>query len=149
MKDTPISSDRDPGKEFPALIASMPVTAEHRRIAFGVVIVLSAVFALILPFARMPGGRLDSFIPVIQTVLCFADLITAVFLFAQYSIQPQRALLALASGYICSGLFAFLQTLDFPGSYTASGLISAGRAVRRGSFRCGTSRSRLPSSPMP
>ena len=102
----------------------MPVTAEHRRIALGVVIVLSVVFALILPFARMPGGRLDSFIPVVQTVLCFADLVTAVFLFAQYSIQPQRALLVLASGYICSGLFAFFQTLDFPGAYTANGLIS-------------------------
>jgi len=124
MKDVPRSSDRDAGKDFPALIASMPVTAEHRRIAIGVVVVLSVVFAFILPYARMPGGRLDSFIPVIQTVVCFADLITAVFLFAQYSIQPQRALLALASGYICSGLFAFLQTLDFPGSYTANGLIS-------------------------
>ena len=59
-------------------------------------------------------------------IICFADLITAVFLFAQYSIQPQRALLALASGYIFSGLFAFLQTLDFPGAYSATGLLGGG-----------------------
>ena len=32
-------------------------------------------------------------------------------------------LLALASGYIFSGLFAFLQTLAFPGAYAPSGLI--------------------------
>ena len=56
--------------------------------------------------------------------MCFADLITAVFLFAQYSIQPQGALLALGSGYIFSGVFAFLQTLDFPGAYSATGLLS-------------------------
>ena len=72
----------------------------------------------------MQIGRIDAFIPVAQTIICFADLITAIFLFAQYSIQPQRALLALASGYIFSGLFAFLQTLDFPGAYSATGLLS-------------------------
>jgi hypothetical protein len=32
----------------------------------------------------------------------------------------------LASGYIFSGLFAFLQTLDFPGAYSATGLLSNG-----------------------
>ena len=64
------------------------------------------------------------FFRLLNPSFCFADLITAVFLFAQFSIQPQRALLALASGYIFSGLFAFLQTLDFPGAYSATGLIS-------------------------
>ena len=87
-KDTPIDLARDAGKEFPALIASMPASARQRRIAFGVLIVLSIAFAIVMPFARTQPGRLDAFIPVIQTVLCFADVITAVFLFAQYSIQP-------------------------------------------------------------
>ena len=58
-----------------------------------------------------------------QTVLSVADFITATLLFAQFSIQPQRALLALASGYIFSGSFAFLQTLAFPGAYAPAGLI--------------------------
>jgi hypothetical protein len=44
-------------------------------------------------------------------------------LFSLYSIQPLPGLLALASGYIFSGLFAFLQTLAFPGAYSPSGLI--------------------------
>ena len=68
----------------------------------------------------------DAFIPVVQSIICVTDLITAVLLFAQYSIQPQRALLALASGYVCGGLFAFLQTLDFPGAYSATGLLGGG-----------------------
>ena len=125
-KETPIDLARDAGKEFPALIASMPASARQRQIAFGVLVFLSIAFAFVMPFARTQPGRLDAFIPVIQTVLCFADVITAVFMFAQYSIQPHRALLALASGYIFSGLFAFLQTLDIPGAYSAAGLLSHG-----------------------
>jgi signal transduction histidine kinase len=111
-------------KEVPALIASMPASAQQRGTAFGVVILLSVVFGIVMPFATIPTARVDVFVPVVQSIICFADLITAVFLFAQYSIQPQRALLALSSGYIFSGLFAFLQTLDFPGAYSATGLIS-------------------------
>jgi len=70
--------------------------------------------------------RVDAFIPVLQTVLCIADMITAVLLFAQYSVQPRLAVLVLASGYISSGLFAFLQTLAFPGAYAPNGLIGDG-----------------------
>jgi signal transduction histidine kinase len=51
---------------------------------------------------------------------------TAALLFAQYSIQQQRALLAIASGYMFSGSFAFLQTLTFPGGYAPAGLIGDG-----------------------
>jgi signal transduction histidine kinase len=108
--------------EAPALVANMPLSAQQRRVAFGIIIFLSVVFAMVVPVASKQVARVDVFIPVIQSLICFADLITAVFLFAQYSIQPQRALLALASGYIFSGLFAFLQTLDFPGAYSAKGL---------------------------
>ncbi len=125
-KDTLRELADDVGKEAPALIASMPASALQRRAAFGIVIFLSVVFAIVLPFAHIRAGRLDVFIPVVQSIICFADVITAVFLFAQYSIQPQRALLVLASGYIFSGLFAFLQTLDFPGAYSATGLLGGG-----------------------
>ena len=124
--DTPANLTHDEGKEVPALIASMPASALQRRAAFGIVILLSIVFAIVVPFASIRTARLDAFIPVVQSIICVADLITAVLLFAQYSIQPQRAILVLASGYIFSGLFAFLQTLDFPGAYSPTGLLSAG-----------------------
>ena len=58
--------------------------------------------------------------------LSVVEFITAVLLFAQFSIQPQPALLALASAYIFSGSFAFLQTLAFPGGYAPAGLIGDG-----------------------
>src|SRR6267378_6260909 len=110
-------------QEFPLVIATMPATERQRTIAVGIVILLIAAAAVIAPFASIQLARVDAFIPVLQTVVCVVDLVTASLLFAQFSIQPQLALLALASGYIFSGSFAFLQTLAFPGGYTPAGLI--------------------------
>jgi hypothetical protein len=62
---------------------------------------------------RLP--RDDAFLLVLQAVMCVVDIITAAFLFAQYSIHPKYALLAVASAYVFSGLFAFIQTLALEG----------------------------------
>jgi signal transduction histidine kinase len=110
-------------QDFPLIIANMPATGQQKAMAVGVAVLLIVTAAVIAPFASIQLGRIDAFIPVLQTALCVAELITAALLFAQYSIQPQRALLALASGYIFTGSFAFLQTLAFPGGYAPAGLI--------------------------
>jgi hypothetical protein len=99
-------------QDFPLVIASMPATKRQRTAAVGIVIFLIVAAAVIAPFASIQLVRVDAFIPVLQTVVSAADLITAVLLFAQFSIQPQLSLLALASGYVFSGSFAFLQTLE-------------------------------------
>lgn len=119
-------STDDSRHDFPIVLASMPPTARQRRLALGVIIVLSLAALFVAPFASVQAARVDAFIPVLQTVICVADLATAFLLFAQYTIQPQRALLVLAGGYMCSGLFAFLQTLAFPGAYASAGLIGDG-----------------------
>ena len=124
MNDTASELAQDEGNEVPALIATIPASAQHRRFAFGVVIVLSIAFAISMPFATIQAARVDAFLTVSQAIVLFADLLTAIFLFSQFSVQPRTGLLALASGYICSGLFAFLQTLDFPGAYSATGIIT-------------------------
>jgi PAS domain S-box-containing protein len=109
--------------DFPVAIATMPASARQRRTAFGVFLVLAALLGAALPFAHIPLPRVDAFVPVIQTVMCVADLLTAVLLFAQYAVAPQRALLVLAAGYMFSGLFAFLQALAFPGAFGPGTLI--------------------------
>ena len=113
-------------QDFPLIIANMPATGPQKAVAVGVAVLLVVAAAAIAPFAGIQLGRVDAFIPVLQTTLSVVDLVTAALLFAQYSIQPQRALLALASGYIFSGSFAFLQTLAFPGGYAPAGLIGDG-----------------------
>ncbi|MCS3765776.1 MULTISPECIES: MASE4 domain-containing protein [Bradyrhizobium] len=114
------------GQDFPLIIATMPASSRQRAVAVGVIVLLMVAAAVMAPYANIQVRRIDSFIPVLQTVLAVADLLTAIFLFAQFSIQPQRALLALASAYIFSGSFAFLQTLAFPGGYAPDGLIGDG-----------------------
>jgi len=116
------SSDYD----FPIVIVTMPATARQRGTALGVVIFLLVVALIIAPFAHIQVGRIDSFIPVLQTVLSLADLVTATLLFGQYSLRPQSVLLVLASGYVFSGSFALLQTFAFPGGYAVAGLIGDG-----------------------
>jgi signal transduction histidine kinase len=116
------TADRD----LPIVVALMPSTPQQRAVAVGVAVTIFALTALVAPFANIQIGRIDSFVPVLQTVLSAADLLTATLLFAQYSVQPHRALLAAASGYIFGGSFAFLQTLSFPGGYAPNGIIGDG-----------------------
>src|SRR4051812_48966174 len=119
-------SVKNEAQDFPLVIATMPATERQKTIAISVAVGAVLAAAGIAPFASIQLGRIDAFIPVLQTVVSVADWVTAILLFAQYAIQPQRALLALASGYIFSGSFAFLQTLAFPGGYAATGLIGDG-----------------------
>jgi len=116
----------DDEQEFPLIIANMPATPRQKAWAVGVAVLLITAAAVIAPFARIQLGQINGFVPVLQTALSLAELITAALLFAQFSIQPQRALLALASGYVFSGSFAFLQTLAFPNGYAPAGVIGNG-----------------------
>jgi len=109
--------------DFPTVIAAMPANDRQRKIAFGTFITMVGLLAIALPFANMRLVRIDGFVPAAQSVMCAASLLTAALLFAQYRAYPHRALLALASGYAFSGLFAFLQTCAFPGAFGPGVLI--------------------------
>jgi len=55
--------------------------------------------------------------------MCAANLLTAVFLLVQYALYPQHALLALAGGFMFSGLFALMHTFAFPSAHAGDVLI--------------------------
>src|SRR5258706_8653172 len=84
------------GQDFPLVIATLPATERQRTIAVGIVILLTVAAAVIAPFASIQVARVDAFIPVLQTVVSVADLITAVLLVPQILIQPLLGPLALA-----------------------------------------------------
>jgi signal transduction histidine kinase len=119
----PAGSSED---DLPTVIAAMPISVRERRIAFGLIIVLAIIDLITVTFGNAQLARVDSFIPVIQTVMSVVDLVTAALLFAQYAIHPARAVLAVASGYLFSGFFAFIQSLAFPGAYSPTALIGDG-----------------------
>ena len=108
------------------LLATLPPTELQRRLALAAAAVLLVTFALAAPFAAAPLPRFDAFIPMLEVTIFVTDLITAVLLFAQYSIFPSRALLALACGYLFTALIVIPHLLTYPGVFTPTGLLGAG-----------------------
>jgi signal transduction histidine kinase len=122
VESSSVGSDQD----LPITIAAKPISTRDRNIALAAIVVLAILDAIVIPFAGIPLPPVNPFIPVLQTVMCAVDLLTAALLFAQYSIEPLRAIIPVASGYVFSGLFAFIQTLAFPGAYSPTGVIGDG-----------------------
>jgi Membrane-associated sensor, integral membrane domain len=108
--------DHRPGSrdDLATSITAIPANARQRKLALRVFFLLVVIAVVNAPFSLIPLGPAHSYIPVIQAVMCAANLLTAVFLLVQYSLYPQHALLALAGGFVFSGLFALLHSLAFP-----------------------------------
>jgi two-component sensor histidine kinase len=109
-----------PRHDLSIVIAAMPATSRQHKIAVGALIVLVVTVGATIPLVHIQFPRIVIFIPIVETAICVANLLTAAFLFAQYSVYPQRALLALAGGFVFNGLFAFLHVLAFPGVHSPS-----------------------------
>src|ERR1700760_4589843 len=87
-------------------LASSPPGPAQKRFALVVALALLAVFVLIVagPLSKIQTARIDAFVPIYLTAMFANDSITAVLLFAQFSIQRSRALLWLANGYLFTAL---------------------------------------------
>src|SRR4030081_2036641 len=109
------------------ILSSLSPSRAQRRLALGVVLVLLVAFFITAgPLSTIHLGRIDAFVPVYATAIFVNDSITAVLLFAQFSILRSRALLAIASGYLFTALMLIPWTLTFPGVFTPGGLLGAG-----------------------
>jgi signal transduction histidine kinase len=107
-------------------VADLPATPQQRRVVLILAVAQVVAFVAVAPFAEIPLMPLPAFIPSVQAIMFANDLITAVLLFAQYSITRSAALLILASGYVFTALIVIPQALTFPGAFTADGLLGAG-----------------------
>ncbi|PHV12296.1 hybrid sensor histidine kinase/response regulator [Chitinimonas sp. BJB300] len=107
-------------------LSTLPATADHVRLALGVIVASAILFAIAIPFAKLPLGKVWAFIPAYQSALVINDLITAALLFGQFHILRSRALLALASGYLFTAFMAIAHALTFPGLFAETGLLGAG-----------------------
>src|ERR1700719_4312951 len=108
------------------LSSSSPGRAQ-RRLALAVVLALLVAFFITAgPLSTIQSGRIDAFVPAYATAMLVIDSITAVLLFAQFSILRSRALLVIASGYLFTALMVIPWMLTFPGVFTPRGLLGAG-----------------------
>jgi len=129
MRDTRNLEKRAPGRQDgePAIwLSAIPANSLQRRTTLAVLGVLLAAFVVAVPFASTPMPQSNGFIPVIQTIIIFADLITALLLFTQFSLVRSSAVLVLASGYLFSAMIVLAHTLTFPGAFAPEGLLGAG-----------------------
>jgi signal transduction histidine kinase len=103
------------------IVATKP-TPRQRHIAFVAVAVIFVGFAVVAPFGAIQLQRIDSFVPVVEGIICLTDLVTAVLLFGQFATSGSPAVLVLASGYLFTALIVIPHILSFPGGLTPMGI---------------------------
>src|SRR3981189_3987134 len=110
------------------ILSSLSPGRAQRRLALAIVLALLVVFFIteVGPLSTIQLGRIDAFVPAYATAMFVTDSITAVLLFAQFSILRSRALLAIANGYLFTALMLIPWMLTFPGIFTHTGLLGAG-----------------------
>jgi two-component system, sensor histidine kinase and response regulator len=109
-----------------------PPTARQRWFAAITTAVFLLAFGALVPFAGTPLATLNAFFPSIDGIVFVTDLVTAVLLFAQFSVSRSRAFLALASGYLFTALIVIPHALTFSGAFSPTGLLGAG--IQTGSW---------------
>src|SRR5207253_378163 len=68
-------------------------------------------------------AAVSGFVPIFSTATFVIDLITAILLFAQFTIVRSRALLVIATGYFYTALIVIPWTLTLPGAFMPTSLI--------------------------
>jgi signal transduction histidine kinase len=115
-----------PGEQH-FILSSLSPGRRQRRLALAVLLALLVAFFLMAgPLSTIQSVRIDAFVPAYAAAMFVTDSITAVLLFAQFSILRSRALLAISSGYLFTALIIIPWLLTFPGVFTPSGLLGAG-----------------------
>jgi signal transduction histidine kinase len=116
----------EPGHSPALFLSTLPAQPRDRRLAAGVVVVSTAIFAAAAPFAKVPLAQIAAFIPIYESALVVTDLITAALLFGQYKLLRSRGMPLLASAYLFTALLAVAHLLSFPGAFSPTGLLGAG-----------------------
>ena len=106
------------------VLSNLPPSSGQKRLAFG--IVLGLVIALYLvtgPYGGVQLGAIHSFVAVYTTAMFVTDCLTAILLYAQFSILRSRGILVIASGYLFTALLIVPYLLAFPGVLAPNGLM--------------------------
>ena len=107
-----------------ALITEPP-SPHQRRIAAVSIGLSLLIFLTLAPFADIPFGHSELYLPVYESSLVMCDLLTCVFLFGQFALTRSTGVLILAGGYLFSAAMALLHELSFPGLFARTGLLWA------------------------
>ena len=99
----------------------------QKRLALGVAVALLLAFVITAgPLSNLQLARIDPFVAIYAAAMFVNESITAILLFAQFSICRSRCLLVISSGYLYTALILIPWMLTFPGVFAPSGLLGAG-----------------------
>jgi signal transduction histidine kinase len=113
-------------QEEQLILSTVSPGAAQKRLALAVGLGLLIVFVLIAagPLGSIQTKPVAAFVPAYATAMFICDSITAILLFAQFSILRSRAILIIASGYLFTALILIPWILAFPGVFAPNvGLI--------------------------
>ena len=101
------------------VLSSLSPGPTQKRLALAVVLFIIGVSVLITGglFSNIPLGEVVGFVPAYTSAMIVNDSITAILLFAQFSILRTRAVLVIASGYLFTALILIPWALTFPGAF--------------------------------
>ena len=122
LSGMPVSEPDDTG----ASLADLEPTARQTWWAVAVATAAFVAFVVVAPFAGLPLVQLNALFPSLDAIVFVTDLVTAVLLYAQFSISRSRSLLALACGYLFTALIVIPHALTFAGAFSPHGLLGAG-----------------------
>jgi hypothetical protein len=103
-------------------LSSLSPGPAQKRLALAVVLGILVVLVLISVglLSGMQARRIDAFLPAYLSAMFVCDSITAILLFAQFSILRSRAILVIASAYLFTALILIPYVLTFPGVFVAT-----------------------------
>ena len=105
------------------ILSSSPPSTAQKRLAVAVVFGLLAAYLIVVgPLADIPPYAIVAFVPPYATAMFVTDSITAILLFAEFSILRTRSTLVIASGYLFTALMLIPWMLSFPGVFAPSNL---------------------------
>jgi signal transduction histidine kinase len=106
------------------VLSAVPPGSAQKRLALGIVLgLLLALYLITGPLTGIQLSPVNAFVAVYATAMFVTDSITAILLYAQFSIVRSRAILVIASGYLFTALIVVPYILAFPGVLAPSGLV--------------------------
>jgi len=97
------------------VLSDLPPSKAERRLAVGFALGIIAGFFIIIGLSDNHPRPIPGFVLSFSTAMFICDAITAILLFAQFTILRSPALLIIANGYVFTALILIPYTLTFPG----------------------------------
>jgi PAS domain S-box-containing protein len=110
----------------PTDLGQRPSSAQLRHVV-GILVAMALLFAVLAPVAGTPLPAAPQFIPMVQSVLVGANLLTGILLLGHVHSGRSPAFAILALGYLFTALIAAAHMLSFPGLFALQGVLGGNR----------------------